>query len=143
MVVGIIGESCVGKSTLAQQLKYRLGAEVVTGKDYLRLAKNETIAKKLFQKKLCEALTGAHLVYVISEREHLELLPQGAVRVLMTADLERIEERFAKRMGGMLPPPVKAMLERKRGIFDGEVCDFRIHNNEHVEEICEKIAQFG
>lgn len=52
MVIGIIGESCTGKSTLADKLKPLLGAEVYTGKDYLRLAKNEAIAKKLFRKKL-------------------------------------------------------------------------------------------
>lgn len=52
MVIGIIGESCTGKSTLSDKLKSLLGAEVYTGKDYLRLAKNEAIAKKLFRKKL-------------------------------------------------------------------------------------------
>lgn len=130
----------MGKSTLAQLLKARLGAEVITGKDYLRLAKNETIAKKLFQKKLEAALTGEHVVYVISEREHLELLPEGAVRVLMTADLELILERFALRMRGNLPAPVKAMLERKHGFFDSVKHDFRIHNNENTEVICEQIT---
>lgn len=141
MVIGIFGESCVGKSTLAAQLKEQLNAEVITGKDYLRLAKNETIAKKLFQKKLNESLDGAHIVYVISEREHLELLPEGAVRVLMTADLELIQERFAVRMRGQLPAPVKAMLEKKHGIFDAETYDFHIHNNAGVAEVCRQILE--
>ncbi len=52
MVIGIIGESCTGKSTLANKLKSLLGGEVYTSKDSLRLARNEAIAKKLFQKKL-------------------------------------------------------------------------------------------
>lgn len=39
MVVGIIGESCTGKSTLADKLKSLVDAEVYTGKDYLRLAR--------------------------------------------------------------------------------------------------------
>lgn len=94
MVIGIIGESCTGKSTLADKLKSLLDAEVYTGKDYLRLAKNETIAKKLFQKKLEEAISGPHIIYVISEKEHLPLLPNNAYRVLMTADLDVIKERF-------------------------------------------------
>ena len=68
MVIGIIGESCTGKSTLADKLKSLLGAEVYTGKDYLRLAKNEAIAKKLFQNKLKDAISGPHIIYVISER---------------------------------------------------------------------------
>ncbi|MDD7771228.1 MAG: hypothetical protein PT958_00460 [Firmicutes bacterium] len=101
MVIGIIGESCTGKSTLADKLKSLLGAEVYTGKDYLRLAKNEAIAKKLFQKKLDDAVSGAHIVYVISEKEHLPLLPDGAFRVLVTADLDVFKERFAQRSMGL------------------------------------------
>ena len=51
MVVGIIGESCTGKSMLAEKLRVLLNAEVYTGKDYLRLAKNEDMAKKSFRIK--------------------------------------------------------------------------------------------
>ena len=120
MVIGIIGESCTGKSTLADRLKSLLGAEVYTGKDYLRLAKNESIAKALFQKKLQSALGGEHIIYVVSEKEHLALLPEGCVRILVTAELDVIKERFAGRMGGNLPAPVAAMLERKHGCFDEE-----------------------
>ena len=58
MVIGIVGESCTGKSTLAARLKSLLGAEVCTGRDYLRLAKNEAIAKKPFQKKRKDAVSG-------------------------------------------------------------------------------------
>ena len=140
MVIGIIGESCTGKSTLADQLKERLSAEVITGKDYLRLAKNEAVAKKLFQKKLADALTGCHIVYVISEKEHLALLPDGALRVLMTADLELIQERFAVRMRGNLPAPVKTMLEKKHGIFDAQPCDWHIHNNENTAAVSNAIC---
>ena len=141
MVIGIIGESCVGKSTLAQRLKEELGAEVITGRDYLRLAKSEAAAKNLFEKQLDEALTGKHLVYVISEREHLALLPDGSLRVLMTDDLPLILERFGMRMRGQLPEPVKQMLEKKHGIFDREVCNFHIHNNTDMESVVEKIRK--
>ena len=78
MVIAIFGESCTGKSTLAALLKERLGAEVFTGKDYLRLAKDEPSAKKLFQAKLAAAMADGNIVYVISEREHLALVPEGA-----------------------------------------------------------------
>lgn len=139
MVVAIFGESCVGKSTLAEALKEKRTAEIFSGKDYLRLAKNETIAKKLFQKKLMEALTGSLVIYVISEREHLSLVPDGAVRVLMTADLERILERFTARLRGNLPDPVRTMLEKKHGIFDAEPCEYHIHNNEGMEAAIEYI----
>lgn len=134
MVIGIFGESCVGKSTLAVALKERLDATVYTGKDYLRLAKNEAIARKLFEKQLKEAMEGENIIYVISENEHLQLLPPGAVRVLMTADLELILERFAVRMRGTLPPSVKAMLEKKHGIFNAEQHDFHFHNGVNDSE---------
>lgn len=130
MVIGIFGESCTGKSTLAARLKDALRAEVFTGKDYLRLAKNEAIAAKLFEKKLQSAMTGEHIVYVISEKAHLSLLPEGALRVLMTADLELILDRFTERMHGNLPEPVRQMLERKHGCFDREPHCFHIHNND-------------
>ena len=74
MVIGIFGESCVGKSALAERLKTRLGAEVYTGKDFLRLAKSEAEAKRIFQGLLQAAMDGAHVIYVIAEREHLSLL---------------------------------------------------------------------
>lgn len=140
MVIGIIGESCTGKSTLAEKLKYLLNAEVYTGKDYLRLAKNEDIARKLFQKKLEDAVSGQHTIYVISEKEHLPLLPDTTVRVLVTADLDIIKERFSQRMKGNLPAPVATMLERKHGCFDAEKCDIHmVSGRDDLDEICTSI----
>ncbi len=142
MVIGIFGESCTGKSTLAEALKRRLNAAVFTGKDYLRLAKNETIAAKLFQNLLKEAASGEHIIYVISEKEHLALLPEGAVRVLVTAGLDTIKERFAKRMHGRLPPPVEAMLEKKHGCFDREAHDIHVISDVTApEEACAAIER--
>lgn len=140
MVIAIFGESCVGKSTLAGKLKDTLNAEVITGKDYLRLAKNEAIAKKLFQKKLEEAVAGTNLIYVISEQEHLSLLPKGAVRILMSADLEQILARFTDRMHGNLPVPVRTMLEKKHGSFDAVEHHYHIHNNQNVDAVCDAIC---
>lgn len=130
MVIGIFGESCTGKSTLAEKITASFPCEIFTGKDYLRLAKNESIAKAMFQKKLAEAVGGENIVYVISEKEHLPLLPEGALRILVTADLEQIKSRFAQRMGGNLPAPVAAMLERKHGCFDGEPHDIHFISGE-------------
>jgi len=98
MVIGIFGESCTGKSTLADKIAKSVPCEIFTGKDYLRLAKNENIAKAMFQKKLNAAVNGENIIYVISETEHLSLLPEGALRILVTADLELIKSRFAQRM---------------------------------------------
>lgn len=140
MVIGIFGESCTGKSTLAEKIAASFPCEVFTGKDYLRLAKNENIAKVMFQKKMAAAVAGENIIYVISEKEHLPLLPEGALRILVTADLETIKSRFAQRMRGNLPAPVAAMLEKKHGCFDAESCDFRVISGEtDMETVVEQI----
>ena len=141
MVVGIFGESCTGKSTLADKLKKSMNAKVYTGRDYLRLEKNEAAAKLAFQIKLREALNGENIIYVISEKEHLPLLPDGSIHVLVTADLEVIKARFAERMCGSLPAPVAAMLERKHGCFDMEPHDIHVISEyTNVDDICRRIA---
>ncbi len=140
MVIGIFGESCTGKSTIAEKLKELIEVEIYTGKDYLRLEKNEVAAKQAFQKKLSEAIKGENIIYVISEKEHLSLLPEGCIRVLVTADLEIIKARFAQRMHGNLPAPVEAMLEKKHGCFDEEPCDIHIiSGQDNIADACEKI----
>ncbi len=130
MVIGIFGESCTGKSTLAEKIAASFPCEIYTGKDYLRLAKNENIAKVMFQKKLAAAVDGENIIYVISEKEHLPLLPEGALRILVTADLKLIKSRFAQRMHGNLPAPVAAMLEKKHGCFDAEPHDIHVVSGE-------------
>ena len=140
MLIAIFGESCTGKSTLATLLAEKGNAKIFTGKDYLRLAKNEAVAKKLFQDQLLDALTGDNLIYVISQKEHLSLLPEGCTRILVTAELDTIKERFAARMHGTLPAPVAAMLERSHGCFDQEPWDFHIHSGvTDPEEVCKQI----
>ena len=142
MVIGIFGESCTGKSTLAQKIAASFPCEIYTGKDYLRLAKNESIAKVMFQKKLAAALTGEHILYVIAEPEHLTLLPEGAVRILVTADLDIIKARFAQRMRGNLPAPVAAMLEKKHGCFDREPHDLHVISGESdANAIAEEVVR--
>ena len=125
MIIGIIGENCSGKSTLAEKIKAELGAEIVTGKDYLRMAKSESEAVSLFRERLRRAVSGDNIIYVISDPEHVKLLPDGAIRILVTADLETIKERFRARMHGNLPAPVALMLERKHGMFDSGEYDYR------------------
>lgn len=140
MVIGIFGESCTGKSTLAEKIAASFPCEVFTGKDYLRLAKNESIAKMMFQKKLTAAVNGENILYVISEKEHLPLLPEGALRILVTAELELIQSRFAQRMHGNLPAPVAAMLEKKHGCFDVQPHDIHVISGEtDLDEVCLRI----
>ena len=115
MVFGIIGENCSGKSTLAEKIKKTLGGEIITGKDYLRMAKSESEAVSLFREKLCRSVSGDNIIYVIADPEHVKQLPDGAVRILVTADLETIRNRFTARMHGTLPKPVALMLEKRHG----------------------------
>ena len=138
MVIGIIGENCSGKSTLAEKIKAELGAEIVTGKDYLRMAKSESEAVSLFREKLRKAVSGDNIIYVIADPEHVKLLPDGAIRILVTADLETIKERFRARMRGNLPAPVALMLERKHGMFDSGEYDYRFDGaTGDAESFCE------
>ena len=125
MVIGIIGENCSGKSTLANEIKEAIVAEIITGKDYLRMAKTEREAVLLFKDKLAQAMSGDNVIYVISEPEHIRLLPEGAIKILVSADLDTIKERFKARMRGDLPAQVSRMLEKKHGMFDGGTYDYR------------------
>ena len=132
MLVALIGESCVGKSTIAAELCKSLGGEVYSGKDYLRFAKSESEAKAVFAARLHERAASKinHAVYVVSEPEQLSLLPEKCLRVVVTAGLETIKSRFASRMGGKLPPPVEAMLVKKHGMFDSIPNDLSICSDE-------------
>ncbi len=124
MVLVLFGDSCVGKSSLAAQLKNAHQVELYSGKDYLRLAKTQSEAEPRFTQLLAESDTAGDpsIVYVITEPQHLALLPANAFRVLVTAPLDTIQQRFAARTGGTLPPPVAAMLERKYNAFAGQPC---------------------
>ena len=136
MVIGIIGENCAGKSTLADALRVELGAAIITGKDYLRMTKSESDATALFMRRLTAALTGEHILYIISEKELLALLPDGAMRILVTDDLATIKERFKARMHGALPRPVELMLERRHGMFDSEPVDLRFVSGVDDPAVC-------
>ena len=137
MVIALFGDSCTGKSTIAQQLAEIFSAEIFSGKDYLRLAKSETMAAALFKKRLRGA---ENIIYVAAEPEQLALLPEGCVRVLVTASLETIQTRFAARMRGKLPEPVAAMLARKYGQFEGVAHDLRVDTDAaSVQEITKQI----
>ena len=137
MLIGIIGENCSGKSTLADEIKKAIGAEIITGKDYLRMAKSESEATSLFKAKLNNAIAGENVIYVISEKEHISLLPEGATRILVRADIDTIKARFKARMHGNLPAPVEQMLERKHGMFDNGVYDYQFDGGSgDPAEIC-------
>jgi len=141
MVIGIIGESCTGKSSIANEISKRTGAKTYTGKDYIKLAKNEGEAINQFKDLLSQnESSDENTIYVITETEQMKFLPPKAIRVLMTADLGIIKDRFTKRMHGNLPPPVAAMLEKKHGMFGSIENDLHIHNaGDEIKGICDEI----
>ena len=142
MVIGIIGENCSGKSTLAEAIKNSIGGEIITGKDYLRMAKSESEATKLFTEKMENALNGQNIFYVITESEHVDLLPDGAVKILVSADIDTIKERFKERMHGNLPEPVAQMLERNHGKFDEGEYDYRFDGvSGNADDLCQKLKE--
>ena len=142
MIIGIIGENCSGKSTLAEIIGTELGAEIISGNDYMRMAKSESEARKLFQEKLKDALSGNSIIYVVSEPDQLANLPDGAVRILVKADLETIKQRFRIRMHGNLPEPVERMLERKHGMFDKGIYDFCFDSTtDNASELCDALKK--
>lgn len=144
MLIGIIGENCSGKSTLANNIKSDLEAEVISGKDYLRMAKTEQEAVMLFKEKLMDAVTGENMIYIASEKEQAELLPEGAIRILVKTNLDTIKERFRQRLHGNLPMPVEIMLEKKHGMFDDDQYDFVYDGTSgDTHLLCEKIIQLN
>ena len=135
MLIAIIGENCVGKSTLANRINEAMGAKIYVGKDYLRLEKNPSMALEKFKAVLENAVAGENVIYVITEKEHVQLLPKGAFRIVLTAELDVIKERFKARMHGNLPMPLEKMLEAKHGMYDRLECHLKLDENYDIEEI--------
>lgn len=134
-----MGQSCTGKSTLADQMKAKFGAEVYSGKDYMRMAKNENEAWNIFCKMLENSTVDTDpeniLIYVITEKEHLDKLTSlhGIKKVKFTASLEIIKERFAQRMRGNLPIPVEKKLEIQYKEWEMEKGDLVIDTSQNID----------
>lgn len=135
MLIAIIGENCVGKSTLANKINEKLGGKIFSGKDYLRLEKNPSVAAETFKATLKASVTGENILYLITEQEHISLLPEGAFQIVLTAELDTIKARFRERMRGNLPAPVEKMLESKHGMYDNTECDLKLDANYDMEEV--------
>lgn len=139
MLIAIIGENCVGKSTLANKINEKFNGKIYSGKDYLRLEKSPTVAKEKFIALLKSAVDGENVIYIITEKEHLDFLPEKAFKIVVTADIQTIKKRFKERLRGILPPPVEKMLENNHGIFDNLECDVKINEDYNLEDIFNKL----
>ena len=135
MLIAIIGENCVGKTTLANQINEKLGATIYAGKDYLRLEKSPSAAAEAFKATLKASLEGNNIIYLITEKEHIQFLPEGAFRIVLTAELEVIKERFKARMRGNLPMPLEKMLDAKHGMYDNLDCNIKLDGNYNIEDV--------
>ena len=135
MLIAIIGENCVGKSTLANKINETVGAKIYSGKDYLRLEKNPAMALEKFKEILKDAVVGENIIYLITEKEHVSFLPEGTFKIVLTAELEVIKERFKERMRGNLPISVEKMLEAKHGAYDNLECHLRLDADYNVEDV--------
>jgi len=120
MLYIFMGPSCSGKSSTASELKKITDVQIYSGKDYLRMDKNENKAWKLFEEKLKEAcnnkdLNSKSIIYVITEKKDILKLKfiDEAITINFTADAEIIKSRFAKRMNGVLPKPVENMIDKQ------------------------------
>ena len=139
MLIAIIGENCVGKSTLANKINEKFKGKIYSGKDYLRLEKSPTLAETSFKKLLNGAVDGENVIYIITEKEHLVFLPEKAFKIVVTADIDTIKARFKERMRGILPPPVEKMLEQNHDKFDNLKCDIKLEPNYNIEKIFKQL----
>ncbi|MBQ8293629.1 MAG: hypothetical protein IJX78_07520 [Bacilli bacterium] len=139
MLIAIIGENCVGKSTLANKINEKFKAKIYSGKDYLRLEKNPSVALETFKNILKESVLKDNIIYIITEKEHLNLLPAGTFKIVLTADITVIKGRFKERMHGNLPLPLEKMLEAKHGMYDNLECNLKLNENYNIEEVIDKI----
>jgi len=139
MLIAIIGENCVGKSTLAGKINEKFNGKIYSGKDYLRLGKNPSVAETTFKNLLKEAVEGDNIIYIITEREHLNLLPDNTFKIVLTADIEVIKDRFKARMRGNLPLPLEKMLEANHGIYDNLQCNLKLDENYNLAEVIDAI----
>ena len=140
-----MGQSCTGKSTIANKVKELTGAKIYTGKDYLRMAKDENQAWKLFHEKLSkvgsnEESSKETIIYLITEKEELDRTVdiKDSCKVKFNAPLDTIKSRFTKRMNGNLPQPVEKMLEKQYEEWKSVEGDINVDSSE--EDDIERIV---
>lgn len=147
MLYVFAGPSCTGKSAVADLMKTKYGVQAFAGKDFMRMAKNPDEAWKLFYEVLSEAsskesLSEASVVYMVTELDQLEKVKSltGAHVITFQAAPEVVKSRFASRMGGNMPAPISAMIDKQLetwGKLEGYPC---INTTEaSVEAVLEQV----
>ena len=145
MLYLFVGPSCSGKSTAANYLKDGLKARIYSGKDYIRLAKNEPDAWIFFKAKLQEATDGdTNIIYILTEVERFqEVVLIGEMKVFnFRADLSILKQRFSKRTGGVVPLPLENMLKNQVASWENITVQYDIDTGTlSVEEVREKLHE--
>ena len=119
MVIALIGGRCCGKSALAKAICEKVHAELFTGRSYMDLDPNETRARMIFRGLLMEEqFTDSYVIYIVTERELMELLPPRCLKVLCKANLKTVMARFSDQMQAPLTPAMTAMLKKQYNSFD-------------------------
>lgn len=150
MLLIFMGASCTGKSSAAEMIRKDMNIQVFTGKDYLRLHKNESEARNKFDEMLNKASLSSgwaddSLIYIVTETAELQKLKpaEHALFVLFTADPSLIKERFAGRMKGNLPKPLEMMLEKQMKNWEDVRSDLSFETTDtKTDEIKEKIISY-
>ena len=93
-----------------------------------------------FKATLQASVDGDNIIYIITEKEHIQLLPEGAFKIVLTAELDVIKARFKERMRGNLPMPVEKMLEAKHGMYDALDCNIKLDGNYNMEDVLNALA---
>ena len=148
MVVVFMGPICTGKSSVAELIREKTNIQVVTGKDYLRLASDEDEAWKLFLKKVKAAIhadphSEESLIYILDDSERVyDLIGIKGVRfVKFSATLDAIRDRYEARMQGELPGIVIKMLRSQLDSWDEIACDVNIDSSRErdIKEMHKKL----
>lgn len=148
MFIMFVGPSCGGKSSTAKVFQEKFGLKIYTGKDYLRLAKSETDAWKVFT-EICQTakenkqLCSHSVIYIASETDKFsDLAKISSFTVHFDASQEILEKRFAPRTGGFVPPPIKKMIEKQKNNWLAVEADFHIDTTESTADYsAEKVLQ--
>lgn len=150
MLYIFMGPSCSGKSSVAEELKKLIDIQIYTGKDYLRMARNEHEAWTIFNEEVKKAsnnkdLNSQSIVYIVSEKNDVSKIESldNAVTIKFTASLEIIKSRFAQRMKGTLPKPVEKMIERQ--LMDWKNINAKLYvdtSAEAPDKVAKKVYDF-
>lgn len=149
MVVVFMGPICTGKSSVAELIREKTNIQVVTGKDYLRLASDEDEAWKLFLKKVKIAVNANphsenSMIYILDDTERVEDLMRidGVRCVKFSATLDAIRDRYETRMQGELPGIVIKMLRSQLDSWDQVTCDVNIDSSRErdIREMAQEVV---